>query len=102
MLKAIISTLVLGTITVGCQATSTTAKSPAKLDAAQPAMCSKCDVKTVQIPRQEKGRTVGYTARKSMECPDCKDAVANLVTSGKLEHTCSTCGTEVAQACLGH
>ena len=101
MLKTIISTIVLGTVTLGCQATSTTAKAPAKLDSAH-AACSKCEVKSEKLALQEKGRTVGYTDRKTMQCDDCKDAVANLLTRGKFEHTCTTCGPQVAEACQAH
>jgi hypothetical protein len=38
-----------------------------------------------------KGRFVGYTSRKVMECPDCKTAVQNFFETGKLEHACTHC-----------
>ena len=54
--------------------------------------CSKCQVTYVQVPANNpKGRFVGYTSRKDMECPDCKTAVQNFFETGKLQHACTHC-----------
>ena len=56
----------------------------------------------VQVPDTTKGaRVVGYTTRKQHECPDCKTAVANFFSTGKLEHTCKTCGDDL-KVCEAH
>src|SRR3954468_22498690 len=102
MLKTIAS-IVLGTVLVGCQSLATGDKpAAAKLDATQAVACTKCDVTWVKTPQEQKGRIVGYSNRKVMECPDCKDAVANYFSTGKLEHACKTCGPDAMQACQMH
>src|SRR5947208_1045645 len=100
MLKSVVATIVLGTFALGCQATSTDAKAPAaKIASTQAVTCTKCDVTWMKIPQQEKGRVVGYSSRKSMDFPDCKDAVANFFATGNLEHACKTCGPDAIQMC---
>jgi hypothetical protein len=87
-----------GLVAAGCQ--SSGGASAAKAEPASPAtqavMCSKCEVTWVKQPITAGGgkdwRILGYTSRKSHECPDCRSAVNNFFTTGKLEHTCKTCG----------
>jgi len=57
-------------------------------------MCPKCETVWVKTPRQV-GKAVTYVSTKKMKCDDCKNAVASFMTSGKLEHTCKTCGDMV-------
>src|SRR5688572_6415688 len=61
--------------------------------------CSKCKVTWVKYPITPGGgkshRIIGYGARKSMECPDCRSAVENFFTTGQLRHTCATCGDAI-------
>jgi hypothetical protein len=65
-------------------------------------MCPKCQITWVKAPvHGGKGQIVSYTTRQSMECPDCKSAVANFFSTGKLEHTCATCGSDL-QVCEMH
>lgn len=64
--------------------------------------CSKCQTTWVKVPIDAgKNRIVGYTAQKRHVCPDCKDAVTNFFTTGKLQHTCKTCG-EALEVCEAH
>ena len=64
--------------------------------------CSKCETTWVKAPtRNDKGRIVGYTNRKSHACPDCRDAVSNFFNTGRLEHTCKTCGDSM-EICEAH
>jgi hypothetical protein len=47
----------------------------------------------VQVPdANSKGHIVGYHSVKKDVCPDCMDAVTSFINTGKLEHTCKTCG----------
>ena len=65
--------------------------------------CTKCKITYVEIPTTGQGKypVHKFTTAQSMECPDCKDAVANFFTTGKLEHTCKHCG-ETMEVCKGH
>jgi hypothetical protein len=59
----------------------------------QAAQCDKCQITWVKVPTENgKGRVVGYSTQKRDACPDCKDAVSSFFTTGKLQHTCKTCG----------
>jgi len=101
MLKLTLSTIVLAAALAGCQSSGVNSEpATASVASTQPVTCTKCDVTLVKVPQTEKGRVVGYTTRKEMQCPDCRDAVQNLLAKGKLQHTCETCGdsTEVCQA----
>jgi hypothetical protein len=49
-----------------------------------------------------KNKVVGYAGKQSHECPDCKSAAENFFATGKLEHTCKTCGADALQACERH
>ena len=63
-------------------------------------MCSKCQVIYFQEPAG-KGSPLKYQTSK-MECPDCKSAAASYFATGKLEHTCKTCGPNALQECELH
>jgi hypothetical protein len=95
--------VVLAGLLAGCasepkQTTATTRTQPA-----QGVRCEKCQVTWTQVPNDVgKGRIVGYTTRKTMECPDCRSAVQNFFATGKLEHTCATCGPDAMQICDVH
>lgn len=93
--------LALAMLVVGCK----TANKPAQAadSGVAPAVaCNKCQVTWVKIPRVEKGRAVAYTTHKSMVCPDCKSAAENFFATGKLAHTCKTCGPEAMEICAQH
>jgi len=100
MKTCVVAVVCLGLLMiVGCQ-DSKVSSGPA--GSVQPAdkilLCTKC--KTVWVKRSEpsfKGMMT-YRTVKSMECPDCKSAAANFFATGKLEHSCKTCGGEL-QAC---
>jgi hypothetical protein len=98
-----IAGLALGTglLIAGCAADNKPAQSTL-VTSADGVTCSKCQVTWVKYPvANDKGRIVRYDTSKSMECPDCKDAVTNFFTTGKLEHTCKTCGDSM-EICKAH
>ena len=65
--------------------------------------CEKCKVTWTKVPDTGgKGRVVAYKTRRSHECPDCRSAVNNFFTTGKMEHTCKTCGDDALQICEAH
>jgi hypothetical protein len=90
-------TLGAGVVLSGCTANGT----PAEAASTQGVTCSKCQVTWVKVPDTAKGRVVGYTNRKSHTCPDCKSAVDNFFATGKLQHTCETCG-DAMEICERH
>ncbi len=97
------ASLALGTgvFLTGCAADNKPPQS-SLVDSAQGVTCSMCKVTWVKVPTDNgKGRIVGYTSRKQMVCPDCKDAVTNFFTTGKLQHTCKTCG-DTMSICEAH
>jgi hypothetical protein len=93
-------TLGAGLILSGCTANGG-AQAPTATASTQAVSCSKCEVTWVKVPDTAKGRVVGYTNRKSMVCPDCKDAVANFFATGNFQHTCKTCGDSMS-LCEAH
>jgi hypothetical protein len=99
----VISGLVaLVAVFMGCQSSGTSGSASASRPASQAITCSKCQVTWVKVPQTEKGRVMAYTTRKSMECPDCRAAVQNFFATGKLEHTCQTCGPDAMEVCKTH
>lgn len=94
-------TLGTGLLIAGCAADNKPAESTL-VSSAEGVTCSKCQVTWVKYPVQgDKGRVFRYDTRKSMECPDCKDAVANFFSTGKLAHMCKTCGDSM-EVCKVH
>jgi len=84
------SGLALGLLLVGCQSSGTkTTDHKMTADAVQ---CDKCQVTWVNTTNTAKGRVIGYTSTKKMECPECRDAVSNFFATGNLKHDCTACG----------
>lgn len=80
----------------GCQ--NAQPQSPAvAAPSTQAVTCSKCQITYFKVPVTGQGKYAirSYRTVKSMECPDCKSAVANFFTTGKLEHACKTCGNSL-------
>jgi len=101
--KLLLAALALGTgaFLVGCAADNKPPQSTL-VPSTQGVTCSKCQVTWVKVPTDNgKGRIVGYSSRKTMECPDCTDAVNNFFATGKLQHTCKTCGDSM-EICQSH
>jgi hypothetical protein len=97
--KLAIAGLTMGGLLIGgCAANGA---GSAAAPSTQAVTCSKCQVTWVKVPDTAKGRVVGYTTRKSMTCPDCKSAVDNFFATGKLQHTCETCGDSM-EICERH
>jgi hypothetical protein len=94
-------TLGAGWLIVGCAANTKPAESTL-VTTPDGVTCSKCEVTWVRYPvTGDKGRIVRYDTHKSMQCPDCQDAVTNFFATGKLEHTCKTCGDSM-EICKSH
>ena len=57
-------------------------------------MCDRCKVIMVKtaIPGTAKAPLTVYHDTKTMLCPDCKSAMENFFKTGKLQHTCTSCG----------
>jgi len=90
-----------GLLVAGCAADNKPPQS-SLAPSTQGVTCTKCQVTWVKVPTDNgKGRIVGYTSRKEMVCPDCKDAVTNFFTTGKFQHTCKTCGDSM-EICEAH
>jgi uncharacterized UBP type Zn finger protein len=88
-------------LAAGCQADKK-ADHAMGAPAGQAVTCDKCKVTWVKVAdKTDKGRIVSYSSKKSMECPDCKTAVENFFATGKLEHTCKTCGSDLT-ICESH
>ena len=87
-------------ILAGCQSSGATAQA-AEPVSTQAVTCDNCKVTYVKLPRVEKNRVVAYTTKKSMECPDCRGAAENFFATGKLQHTCKTCGDNLS-VCESH
>ena len=91
----------MGVFVTGCASDNKPPQSTL-VPSTQGVTCSKCQVTWVKYPVQgDKARIVRYDTRKSMECPDCKDAVTNFFATGKLQHTCKTCGDSM-EICEAH
>lgn len=89
----------MGLALTGCA--TATAPQSALVPGPQGVTCSKCQVTYVSVPNKIGKQIVGYNTQGVMECPDCKDAVTNFFTTGKLQHTCKTCGDSMS-ICEAH
>ena len=94
-------TMGAGLLVAGCQEKA----APAEAAGVAPdaVRCDKCQVvwvKTAQ-PVSKGSPIVAYRETKTMECPDCRGAVTNFFTTGRLEHTCKACGGNMA-ICEAH
>lgn len=94
-------TLGAGLIVAGCAADNKAPQS-SLTSSSQGVTCSMCKTTWVKVPIDGgKGRIVGYSSRKEMACPDCKNAVENFFATGDLRHTCKTCGDNM-EICEAH
>jgi hypothetical protein len=71
----------------------------AKVEREQAAMCAKCQMVWVRRSHNV-GKATVYRREQAMRCPDCKSAVANFFTTGKWQHTCTTCGENLAECAV--
>ena len=81
---------------VGCQSSGGSGTQPTHEMAADAVQCDKCQVTWVKVPITPGGgkdyRVIGYSARKQDACPDCRNALPNFFSGGKLRHECKACG----------
>ena len=82
----------LSSLLLGCQTTSGGGQETAS---ARAVICAKCE--TVWVERIDLNDPYGMTFRpeETTVCPDCESAVATFFKTGKLEHTCRTCGGQI-------
>lgn len=81
----------------GCATTN----ADASASATEPAvLCPTCETVWVRQQRQI-NKTTFYTTEKKMACPGCTSAVETFFKTGKLQHTCATCGGNLAP-CKAH
>ena len=103
--KTTLATFAIGSglLLAGCAAgEAVPTAAPDALSGSNGVTCTKCQVTYARSPVvNDKGRVVRYETRKTHECPDCKDAVTNFFATGKLEHTCKTCG-DTMELCEAH
>ena len=93
MRKVSIGVLVVGVaaLVAGCSTPGSKAKTEAGGEE-QAVMCSKCETVWVRRPDHMGKNAVVYRREKQMVCPDCQSAVVTFFKTGKLEHTCKSCG----------
>ena len=57
-------------------------------------ICVKCE--TVWVERVDLNEPyVTFRPEKTTVCPDCESAIATFFKTGRLEHTCGTCGGQI-------
>ena len=79
----------------GCQSSGQKAETTVAGEDA--VMCAKCETVWVRSPTQvgpPRGTAtpLAYRSSKAMVCEDCESIVGTFFKTGKLEHTCPTCG----------
>jgi len=85
---------------VGCQDSKVSSGQAGGVQASEKSvMCPKCKIVWVKRSEPNFKGMMTYRTVKSMECPDCRSAAANFFSTGKLEHTCKSCGGEM-DACV--
>lgn len=72
----------------------------------QAVTCPKCETTWVKERQaisggQSSSNTYVIRNKEKMTCPDCKSAAANFFATGKLQHACPSCGTDM-KACEKH
>lgn len=93
---------ILACIAFPMLACQTTARGPGKA-----VMCDKCKTVWVSQATPVGGGTkagpgfVVYRDVKSMECPECENAVVTFFKTGQLKHRCSHCGGTLSH-CESH
>ena len=96
-----------GLLLVGCQSDNARMAPASHAMAGDAVRCETCKTTFVRKATMNSaggGRSTGvvtYTTEKKMVCPDCKSAVANFFATGKLQHECKACGTNL-EICEAH
>lgn len=85
----------------GCQSGGAASAAPSHEMAADAVHCDGCKTITVRTPVYNGKTMKTYRESERMQCPDCKDAIENFFSTGKLEHHCKACGGNMV-ACEGH
>jgi hypothetical protein len=102
MIERTVILALTGMLVIGCQSSSERQRVSAGAGEAQAVTCNQCRVTWAKVPYTDRGRVVGYTTRKSMECPECRSVAENFFQRGKFEHTCSICGPNAMEVCKTH
>jgi hypothetical protein len=97
LIAATVGLLGFGSLALtGCQSTGSNRDVSGETAAV---MCDKCKTTWVRTPQRQGTKVTTYKSRQVMTCPDCKSAVANFFSTGKLEsYKCISCGGEL-QTC---
>jgi hypothetical protein len=90
-------------LVAGCQDSKPVPATSADTAAVAKAIaCEKCQITYVQSPIDAgKGKIVGYSTHKEMECWDCRSVAENFFAAGKMKHTCASCDSTM-QTCEAH
>ncbi len=107
--KIAVAALTLGTGLVlgGCQSNKPSPDAMTGTPSSEGIACDKCKTTWTKVPTMASGprgrgyAITGYSDRKQMVCPECKSMVENMFATGKLEHTCTACGGNMA-GCAVH
>ena len=63
--------------------------------------CPKCEMIWIETADLDDPYRLSNFSTEVMSCPDCESAVVHFFKTGKLEHACKTCGSELVH-CTSH
>jgi hypothetical protein len=95
--------LALGVIVflAGCQSSEQPTATAPQMMSAKAVHCEKCKTTIVNAPSTVSGglreSITVYGPSKAAMCPNCCDAAKKFFTTGKLEHTCTACGSSMGE-----
>jgi nitrous oxide reductase accessory protein NosL len=102
-LKTIMQGLALsvGVFLAGCQSSGQSTAAAPQMLSVKAVHCEKCKTTIVNAPSTvSDGRRESITVygqSKAAMCPNCCDAAKKFFTTGKLEHTCTACGSSMGE-----
>lgn len=91
--------LLTGVLLVGCQFADKRESSSSTQ--ARAVVCPKCETVWVEGLDLNDPYMMTYRPEKVMKCPDCQSAVESFFRTGRLAHTCDTCGGDLKH-CTEH
>ena len=84
------ASVLAGAALTGCQSTGESGEALA--EGTDAVYCAKCQATWVRKRDTVAGKSTVYRTEKTMVCADCESAATNFFKTGKLEHTCKSCG----------
>jgi hypothetical protein len=103
LLKISMQSLALcaGIFLAGCQSSGQLTAAAPQMMSAKAVHCDKCQTTIINAPSTSSGgrreSITVYGQSKSEMCPNCCDAAKKFFTTGKLEHTCTACGSSMGE-----